>query len=72
MTKLGYYIAGVSPHTTPRKQRIRECCVVSLVGQVWGPQAQLTYWALQQYPHVPEVAKARGALAKQMTAMGVK
>lgn len=42
------------------------------VEQVWGPQAQLTYWALQQYPHVPEVAKARGALAKQMTAMGVK
>eukprot|EP01043_Picozoa_sp_COSAG02_P045531 COSAG02_NODE_4174_length_5669_cov_16.261580_4_plen_215_part_00 len=40
--------------------------------QVWGPQVQLTYWALQQYPHVPVVAKARRALAKQMTAMGVK
>ena len=40
--------------------------------QVWGPQVQLTYWALQQYPHVPVVVKARRALAKQMTAMGVK
>ena len=40
-------------------------------GFVWGPQAQLTYWALQQYPHVPAVAKGRKALAKQMTAMGM-
>ena len=33
--------------------------------------AQLTYWSLQQYPHVPAVAKGRKALAKQMTAMGM-
>ena len=33
--------------------------------------AQLTYWALQQYPHVPAVAKGRAALAKQMTSMGL-
>ena len=40
-------------------------------GYVWGPMAQLTYWSLQQYPHVPVVAKGRAALAKQMTAMGM-
>ena len=40
-------------------------------GFVWGPMAQLTYWSLQQYGHVPVVAQARAALAKQMTAMGM-
>jgi hypothetical protein len=40
-------------------------------GFVWGPMVQLTYWGLQQYPHVPAVVKGRKALAKQMTAMGV-
>merc|ERR1711953_936438 len=36
-----------------------------------GPMAQLTYWALQQYPDVPIVAKGRRALARQMTSMGL-
>jgi hypothetical protein len=40
-------------------------------GFVWGPQVQLTYWGLQQYPHVPAVVQGRKALAKQMTAMGM-
>ena len=40
-------------------------------GFVWGPMAQLTYWSLQQYGHVPVVAEGRAALAKQMTAMGM-
>eukprot|EP00937_MAST-01D_sp_MAST-1D-sp2_P003752 g3752.t1 len=40
-------------------------------GYTWGPMAQLTYWALQQYPHVPAVAAARVALARQMTDMGL-
>eukprot|EP00937_MAST-01D_sp_MAST-1D-sp2_P000362 g362.t1 len=38
-------------------------------GYVWGPMAQLTYWGLQQYDHVPAVRAARKALTKQMTAM---
>merc|ERR1712139_192878 len=38
-------------------------------GYVWAPWAQLTYWALQEYEHLPLVSKTRKALAKQMTAM---
>lgn len=40
-------------------------------GFVWGPMAQLTWWSLEPYSHVPVVAKGRAALAKQMTAMGL-
>ena len=28
-------------------------------GYVWGPMAQLTYWSLQEYDHVPSVRQAR-------------
>lgn len=35
-------------------------------GYVWGPMAQLTYWSLQNYDHVPAVRKGRKALVKQM------
>lgn len=38
-------------------------------GYVWGPMAQLTYWSLENYSHIPIVAQAKAALAKQMTAM---
>ena len=38
-------------------------------GYVWGPMAQLTYWSLQQYDHVPIVRKGRKALCKQMAAL---
>ena len=38
-------------------------------GYVWGPMAQLTYWAFSEYAHVPEVAAARAALVRQMQAM---
>ena len=38
-------------------------------GYVWGPMAQLTYWSLQQYDHVPIVRKGRKALCQQMTAL---
>mmetsp|Transcript_74654 Transcript_74654/g.175181 ORF Transcript_74654/g.175181 Transcript_74654/m.175181 type:complete len:359 (+) Transcript_74654:123-1199(+) len=38
-------------------------------GYVWGPMAQLTYWSLQEYSHLPEVNVGRKALCKQMTAM---
>lgn len=38
-------------------------------GYVWGPMAQLTYWSLQRYDHVPVVRTARKALCKQMTAL---
>jgi len=38
-------------------------------GYVWGPMAQLTYWSLQYYDHVPAVRSGRKALCKQMTAM---
>jgi hypothetical protein len=38
-------------------------------GYVWGPMAQLTYWGLQQYDHVPSVRAARKALCGQMTSM---
>ena len=38
-------------------------------GYVWGPMAQLTYWGLQNYGHVPSAATARTALCKQMNTM---
>jgi hypothetical protein len=38
-------------------------------GYVWGPMAQLTYWSLAEYDHVPVVRSARKAMCKQMTAM---
>lgn len=38
-------------------------------GFVWGPMAQLTYWSLREYDHVPIVRRARKALCKQMTAL---
>ena len=38
-------------------------------GYVWGPMAQLTYWSLKEYDHVPSVRLARKAMCKQMTAM---
>jgi len=38
-------------------------------GFVWAPYAQLTWWSMQQYDHVPIVRQTRKALAKQMTAM---
>jgi hypothetical protein len=38
-------------------------------GYVWGPMAQLVYWSLQAYDHVPEVRAGRQALCKQMTAL---
>ena len=38
-------------------------------GYVWGPMAQLTYWSLKEYDHVPVVRSARKAMCKQMTAM---
>lgn len=38
-------------------------------GYIWGPMAQLVYWSLQQYDHVPEVRSGRKALCKQMTAL---
>ncbi len=31
--------------------------------------AQLTYWSLQEYDHVPAVKSGRKALCKQMTAL---
>ena len=34
-----------------------------------GPMAQLTYWSLQEYDHVPAVKSGRKALCKQMTAL---
>ena len=38
-------------------------------GYVWGPMAQLTYWGLQNYAHVPAAAAAKAALCKQMNGM---
>jgi len=35
-------------------------------GLIWGPMALLTYWGLQRYDHVAEVAAARRGLCKQM------
>merc|ERR1712216_1011357 len=35
-------------------------------GYVWGPMAMLTYWSLDRYAHLPEVAAAKSALASQM------
>ena len=38
-------------------------------GYVWGPMAQLTYWGLQRYDHVPAVRAGRKALCRQMLAL---
>ena len=35
-------------------------------GYVWGPMAQLTYWGLQNYKHIPFVNTARKGLVTQM------
>jgi hypothetical protein len=35
-------------------------------GYIWGPMAQLTFWSLQAYDHVPVVRQARKAMCKQM------
>ena len=40
-------------------------------GYVWGPMAQLTYWGLQQYDHVPAAKTGRQALVKQMNSLFV-
>ena len=37
-------------------------------GYIWGPMAQLTFWALQQYD-TPTVTKGRKAMCKQMKAL---
>ena len=44
------------------------CCLFQR-GYVWGPMAQLTYWGLQNYAHVPAAATAKAALCKQMNGM---
>ena len=38
-------------------------------GYVWGPMAQLTWWSLREYDHVPAARAVRKALATQMTAL---
>ena len=38
-------------------------------GYVWGPMAQLTYWGLENYDHVPSARTARKALVSQMDSM---
>ena len=38
-------------------------------GFVWGPMAQLTWWSLEQYKHLPVANAARKALVDQMTGM---
>ena len=38
-------------------------------GYVWGPMAQLVYWSLLEYDHVPIVRTARKALTVQMEAL---
>eukprot|EP00927_Polykrikos_kofoidii_P055109 TRINITY_DN4941_c0_g1_i1.p1 TRINITY_DN4941_c0_g1~~TRINITY_DN4941_c0_g1_i1.p1 ORF type:complete len:926 (+),score=102.55 TRINITY_DN4941_c0_g1_i1:35-2812(+) len=40
-------------------------------GFVWGPMAQLTWWSLQEFDHLPSVRAARKALAAQMSEMFV-
>jgi hypothetical protein len=39
---------------------------------VWGPMHMLTWWALREYSHVPVVAEARAALARQAGATAVE
>jgi glycogen debranching enzyme len=38
-------------------------------GYIWGPQAQLTYWSLQNYDHVPAVRAGRKAMCKQLAGL---
>jgi hypothetical protein len=46
------------------------CCDVSCQrGYIWGPQAQLTYWSLQNYDHVPAVRAGRKAMCKQLAGL---
>ena len=35
-------------------------------GYIWGPMAQLVFWGLQNYDHVPAARRARKSLAHQM------
>jgi hypothetical protein len=38
-------------------------------GYIWGPQAQLTYWSLQNYDHVPAIRAGRKAMCKQLAGL---
>lgn len=38
-------------------------------GYIWGPMAQLTFWSLQNYDHVPQVRSARKAMCKQLSGL---
>jgi putative isomerase len=38
-------------------------------GYVWGPMSLLTYWALENYQHLPRIALAKQQLVSQMTDM---
>ena len=38
-------------------------------GYIWGPMAQLTFWSLQEYDHVPQIRTARKAMCKQMAGL---
>ena len=42
---------------------------ICMLFQVWGPMAQLTFWGLQEYDHVPAARTARKALTSQMNTM---
>ena len=68
---LGYWRGYVCELLTPGVQPFVGC--VWIVSDEWpragGPMAQLTYWSLQEYDHVPAVKSGRKALCKQMTAL---
>lgn len=38
-------------------------------GYIWGPMAQLTFWSLQEYDHVPAIRTARKSLCKQLSGL---
>lgn len=38
-------------------------------GYIWGPMGILTYWSLDNYAHIPEIAQAKAAMSKQLATL---
>ena len=54
---------------SPLCSRLVVCVFAPCHSYIWGPMAQLTYWSLQNYDHVPQIRQARKAMCKQMNGL---
>ena len=69
---LGLVLGEAPPRQDASRTRsapARRASRTSRAGYVWGPMAQLVYWGLENYAHLPAVARAKRDLARQMTDM---